>query len=53
MIALPLTTLAVADFVIVMLGGAVTVVFALPQLVVKQVDPGVGGELPPVESTDA
>ena len=48
-----LATVAVAVFVIVILGDAVTVVFALPQLVVKQLDPGVGGELLPVESTEA
>ena len=47
------STVVVADLVNVRFDAAVTVVPALPQLVVEQDAPGVAGLLPPVESTDA
>lgn len=46
-------TVAVADLLNVMFEGDVTVVPALAQLVVVQLELGVVGELPPVASTEA
>ena len=46
-------TVAAPDLLIVMLEGVLTVVVALPQLVVEQEEPGVAGLDPPVGSTDA
>ena len=46
-------TVAAPDLLIVMLEGVLTVVVALPQLVVEQEAPGVAGLDPPVGSTDA
>ena len=46
-------TVAAADLLIVKFEGVLTVVVALPQLVVEQEAPGVAGLEPPVGSTDA
>ena len=49
----PVRTVDAADFDMVMLDGVLTVVDALPQLVVEHDDPGVAGLLPPEASTEA
>ena len=49
----PVTTVDGAELERVMLLGAVTVVAALAQLVVLQLDPGVAGDVLPVGSTAA
>ena len=52
-IAPPVSTDAVLLLASVKVTGVFTVVAALAQLALVQLAPGVGGELPPVESTDA
>ena len=49
----PVSTVAEPVLEIVTLTGEFTVVAALAQFALVQEGPGVGGELPPVESTDA
>jgi len=46
-------TVAAPDLLVVIFEGVLTVVVALPQLVVEQEAPGVAGLDPPVGSTDA
>ncbi len=52
-IAPPVSTDAVLLLASAKVTGVFTVVAALAQLALVQLAPGVGGELPPVESTDA
>ena len=49
----PVSTVAVLDLASVRFAGSVTDVEALEQSALVQEGPGVGGEVPPVGSTDA